>query len=132
MDFIPTQRNENFLVNRGYLFLRERINPDGRIIWKCKEHGKLRLSCRKRIHTLNTEVIKEIGEHSNAPNPAEVDAKRAQAELRKEAATSQESTQMILANTFNGLHSSAIAKLPSFPNMKRMIQRNRNIAAGMF
>ena len=70
------------------------------------------------------------GEHTHAPDAAEVDAKRAMAMLFEQASSTVESTQLVLANTLSGLHSSAITHLPTTANMKRTIQHVRTVSAG--
>ena len=74
IDLIQTQRKEFYLVNKGYLFVKDKDLSDGRSFWKCKENGQSRKSCRVRLHCIDGQIIEEKGEHTHAPDAAEVDA----------------------------------------------------------
>ena len=131
MDLIQNQRKEFYLVNKGYLFVKDKDLSDGRSFWKCKENGQSRKSCRVRLHCIDGQIIEEKGEHTHAPDAAEVDAKRAQAILREQASTTVDPSQLVVANTLYGLGSSAVARMATTPNLKRTIQRVRTLSAGI-
>ena len=57
MDLIQNQRKEFYLVNKGYLFVKEKDLSDGRSFWKCKENGQSRKSCRVRLHCIDYTTL---------------------------------------------------------------------------
>ena len=82
MDIIYNRKGKVlYLVHEGYLFIKEREVEDGRTFWKCTETGKKRKYCKVRLHCKEGQIMQVKGEHTHAPDAAEIDAKRTMAML---------------------------------------------------
>ena len=82
--------------------------------------------CRGRLHLNGDAIIKYVGEHNHAGDASKTPVLMALQALRERAATTQEPTQTIIAETTTNIPDSSSAQLPSKSCLKRTIQRKRN------
>ena len=66
-----------------------------------------------------------FGAHCHAPDPAREEIAIARDKITRRAATTQESSHLIVTNETNRLSASAAASLPSREALKRAVQRER-------
>src|SRR5882724_6890319 len=127
LEFVKSQKGKDQLEFKGYLYTRDRIHGE-KTYWKCTEFNTHK--CLGRIHTIEEEVVKEVGKHNHEKRNAEIATKRVLAEIKEKAETEPETPQQILASVSAGMSAAVAAKLPKVSLLKRTIQRKRQQASG--
>jgi hypothetical protein len=89
--------------------------------WICEKKG----FCRAKVHVSNDRVISAVGEHTHEPVINAVKASVVIDDLRREAETSQNSTQNLIRDAVANKDDGVVAALPSRATMSRRLQRVR-------
>lgn len=120
-----TEKKKLCLVVDGFLFIRDK-EYKGKCYWLCNNYYRTD-NCKARIHTnkINGEIIKVIGDHNHAANANNVGVKRCMADLKEKAETTNDSTQLVIANCSATITNAVKPHLPSVPSMKRSVRRVR-------
>ncbi|GAB0098461.1 hypothetical protein DMENIID0001_141990 [Sergentomyia squamirostris] len=74
LNFVKSQMGTDMLVDEGYVYCKNKV-LNGKTFWKCTLYKSS--SCRGRVHTFNSEVVKRVGTHTHDPNEVEVRAREA-------------------------------------------------------
>ena len=80
--------------------------------------------CRGQIHVMNND-IEITGNHDHVPNPAKIEMKLSLSEVRRSSSQSRDTPRLIIQETQAELSEEAVAELPSYSSVQRMIQRKR-------
>ena len=80
--------------------------------------------CRGQIHVMNND-IEITGNHDHVPNPAKIEMKQSLSEVRRRSSQSRDTPRLIIQETQATLSEEAVAELPSYSSVQRMIQRKR-------
>lgn len=83
------------------------------------------MKCSGRLQSVGIVVKKEV-EHSHAPNPAYVYARKIVQEVKRSARDTAENPQNIVANVCSDVSAVVISQLPEFANLKRLVRLERN------
>ena len=122
--FTTTKRGKPKLILEGFGYVQDKRGSNGMVYWRCEKRDTL--NCRGRVKTSDGgDVVFAPSAHCHAPDPAKEEIAIARDEIRRRAATTQESSHLIVTNETNRLSASAAASLPSRKALKRAVQRER-------
>ncbi|KAI6655701.1 hypothetical protein LOD99_1841 [Oopsacas minuta] len=108
-------------TNRGaYVYTVQKRIGDV-VHWQCEERG----TCKARIHTQDTEIVKRTSEHTHAPDEQAVSCCETKLGIKRKARESQDSTHHIVGESLQTASEGTAAKLPKLDSLKRTIQRQR-------
>src|SRR5690349_3986394 len=96
LEYISRIRDHLKLCSSGCLYIKDKCNENGIIFWICDESKKFR--CPALVHTTNEQIVKRIGEHNHAGDAAGIQAKKTVEEMKRAAATTQESTHRVVGH----------------------------------
>src|SRR6185436_16817243 len=132
VDFIETQKRKRDgskgrkACSQGYFYIFERNSTlDLELsFWQCER-------CKCRVHIRRDRIvnISNIG-HNHAPDSSRKQMLESIIRLKESAGTTQETTQLILANSVQGLTEAAAGQLPTERSLKRTVQRTRSRRQG--
>lgn len=122
LEFVQSNRGKQLAVFNNYVYRKDRQYKDT-LFWKCVKYDSVK--CSGRLHSVGNVVKKEV-EHSHAPNPADVSARRIVEEVKRTARDTTENPQNIVANVCSDVPAVVISQLPEFANMKRLVRLERN------
>ena len=92
--------------------------------WHCVE----RKTCRARIHTNGTNVLKKTNEHTHEPNSKIFHCNVVKAGIKRKAADTQETTHSIVVSEISKLDEKSAVYPPRLDSLKRTICRSRKRA----
>ena len=110
----------------GFIYIKEKLSKDQeRQFWRCRFVG----SCKARMHTkVSTgEILKSIGVHSDEANPAAIEIARKRTELKKRAASTQETPLQLIENVFASTTEAERLILPSCDTLAKDANRSRRV-----
>ena len=104
--------------HEGYSYI---INKESgnKVIWCCRNSG------RGRLHTMNGQVIKAVGEHNHEPIHSVREVIEARTKMNTAAKQTVRTTHDIVADGVAKLSDHGITSLPGLQNLKRTVQRIR-------
>ncbi len=105
----------------GYLYRQDRLLSNGTESWRCP-----RKDCTGRIHCTGAQVL-IVAEHNHVPDPAEVEVKMSICTVRQRATTSRDTPRLLIQQSQTTLSQEAVAVLPKYKSVQKMIQRKRKI-----
>ena len=118
--FTTTEKGKPCVVANGYTYTKHRIYNDVHQ-WYCVE----RTSCRARIHTIGTEVIKTTSEHTHGHNSKLFHCNEVKAGIKRKAAETQEPTHSIVFSKITKFDEESAVFLPKLDILKRTVCRAR-------
>lgn len=123
MEFSKSERGKDKLVLDGYMFTKEKVGSDDKIIWKCEVR-----TCRKRVHTSGQVVLHQMNEHTHAPIHGKSVVAVARHEMKQHAEASEEPTRQVMQHALQQVPVEYAHLLPSNDSLRRGIRRQRNEA----
>lgn len=117
---INSQKRKPHLLHEGFRFRCDRILTDGSESWRC-----IMKNCPGRMRASPQDEVFVVNEHNHSPNPGQNEVLKIVAEIRRRAATTNESPSEIIKRASAGLPSDVVKNLPALANAQRMIQRQR-------
>ena len=123
LKFTTTEKGKPCILENGYTYTKHRVY-NGTFQWHCVE----RKSCRARIHTNGTSILKKTNEHTHEPNSKIFHCNEVKAGLKRKAADTQEPTHSIVASEISKLGEESAVYLPRLDSLKRSICRSRRRA----
>lgn len=122
MEYVLSEKGKPKIVKDGYLYNRDKV-LNNKTFWKCEKFAVFK--CRARLHTVNENIVKFLGDHNHAADVAGVKARQVVNSVKQQAANTQESCQQLVSTAVVGVSSAVAARLPSKNTMKRTIRRIR-------
>lgn len=123
LTYVPSQRGELQLLDRGFLYAKERPSPNGlKIYWKCIYEPQ---KCKGRVHTQDEEVVYRTKNHkcdSRSETPA---VKRTIDQVKEMAKTSDSPPSKIIAQAVRNLPDSVSINLPNNSALRQVVHRAR-------
>lgn len=87
---LETQRGGNYFADDGYLFVKQKTNLAGTIIyWQCIEY-RTALKCPARISTKNGIVQTRKNSHICKASPTKIEVKTFNSEVKQRAISTNE------------------------------------------
>lgn len=120
MEKTVSQKQKDHLLHAGYRLRRDRILADGSISWRCS-----RKDCSGRIKVSDTDDVVVVTEHNHASDPAQNEATKVVAEIRRRAVTTVERPRQIIQQSAAGVSLEVASHLPEYTASQRTIQRQR-------
>ncbi|CAF1296683.1 unnamed protein product [Adineta steineri] len=121
---METSHGNPMFEHEGYLYIISKESVD-KIIWCCRNYRHRQ--CRGRIHTINGQVTELVGNHNHEPVHSAGEVAEARTQMVHAAKQTINTTHNIVANGVSNLSDRAIASLPNLQNLKRTVQRNRQM-----
>lgn len=119
---IKTTQNNNKIVFNNYQYLKDREN--GEIsYYKCEYFKKFK--CRGRIHVVDENVVKEVGDHNHPSDKSKYLADEVVNQIKVKAVETKENPREILREISTDVSFPIAAKLPSMQLLKKTISRKR-------
>ena len=115
---METSKGKPICEHEGYSYI---INKESgnKVIWCCRN------SRRGRLHTMNGQVIKVVGEHNYEPIHSVREVIEALTKMNTAAKQTVRTTHDIVADDIAKLSDHGITSLPRLQNLKRTVQRIR-------
>ena len=123
LEFSTTEKGKPCLMENGYTYTKHRVYKDT-FQWHCVE----RKTCRARIHTNGTNVLKKTNEHTHELNSKIFHCNVVKAGIKRKAADTQETTHSIVVSEISKLNEESAVYLPRLDSLKRPICRSRKRA----
>ena len=114
-----SQKGENHETHEGFIYRLDRILSNGAESWRCVEKKG-----RGQIHVMKND-IHITGNHYHVPNLAKIEMKLSLSEVRRRSFQLRDIPRIIIQETHATLREEAVAELPSYTSVQRMIQRKR-------
>ncbi|KAI6656060.1 General transcription factor II-I-like [Oopsacas minuta] len=115
---IRTIRGGKKMMEGDYMFTVQRRIGDV-VHWQCEERG----TCKAKIHTKGTEIVKCTSGHTRATDEQTVSCCETKVGIKRKARESQDSAHHILDESLQTASESTAAKLPKLDSLRRTIQR---------
>ena len=114
----------------GYYYVKVKKLASGADAWECEKRrgtgtGAQSSQCKARLHVKDDAIVKEIGEHSHAPDGTRKEVLTAKTAIKRHAQSSQDTAQHIITSTMQGLSQEAATQLPHIRSIRRGIRRER-------
>lgn len=119
--FVHSEKSKKKLFFEGHLFYKDRENLN-KVYWKC-EHFKSK--CKARAITKDNVIVKHTNMHNHIADAGHVEAQKVVSDIRNAAVVSCDTPNYIVASISGRINQSVAAKLPSVPNLKRVIVNAR-------
>lgn len=121
---ILSKRLRDKFESNGYLYVFDKSSKIDQSIqfWRCERKD----DCRARIHVLNGNILKVIGNHSHESSAARVESCKVITQIKRRATTTVEGTAQIVNECVQTLSQAAQATLPNHDALKKVIRRKRN------
>lgn len=111
--------------SNGYCYVFDKLSAcSTKEFWRCEQKNN---GCKRRIHTSEGIIVKEIHQHSHDSNAAKVEADVVRGKMKIRAGETMEQTSQIINICLNdgNLSQAAQAALPKNQALKKMIRRKR-------
>ncbi|CAF2781682.1 unnamed protein product [Rotaria sp. Silwood2] len=121
MQKLITEKGKAMLLHESYIYTVERTTTT-KLIFRCQNRD-----CKARCHTnLSMDAfLSQPTSHSHAPQPDRIPAIQLQNEIKARAATTDESTSLILHSSLRTYPLSAAGALPKNDTLMLTIRRQR-------
>ena len=121
---LHSKKDKPKFAHEGFLYVFDKKSKRDQSIsfWRCERKNE----CKARIHTMNTEVIKEINEHSHGSSLASVEVALVKSAVRSRAALSREQPSAIVNSCIENASQAAQAFSSGDDAMKQIVRRMRN------
>lgn len=119
MERFTSQKKKPQIALNGYFYRLESVLKSGKQSWRCVG-GK----CKGRIHVSGNEAD-HVADHNHTPDPALQEGRICVSKLREKAAASHDLSRQIIQETQSNLSQEAVAKLPKYRSLQKIVQRKR-------
>ena len=110
------------LVEGGFIYGKQRVIGDV-THWQCEK----RESCKARIHTKGTLIIKRTNEHLHDADMTHVRNLEVKVGIKRRARESNDPVHHIVGDELEDAATETVIKLPKIDSLKRTIRRERQI-----
>ncbi len=115
---METVKGKPIFEHHGYLYIVNKESGD-KVIWCC--HNYRHDQCRGRLHTINGQVVKTVGDHNHEPSNSSAEVIVARTTMSNAAKQKSDTTHNIVADGISKLSDHAISSLPDLRNIKRTV-----------
>ena len=106
---------------RGFAYRLDRTLKSGIKSFRCVNRD-----CKGRIH-VEGDVTTVREQHNHVPDPAGMEVKHLQSEVRQRATTSHDTPRLIIQESQANLTDEAVAKMPQYKTLQRTVQQKRKV-----
>lgn len=99
MQFVKSAKDNNLLINDGFLYSREKIPTNEKTMWKCVENKNGSLKCCAKV-----QIVKVLRVHSHPPDPAKIKSKEIHANIKQSTNIGLSTHLPLLQKVTNILH----------------------------
>ena len=110
------------LVEGGFIYGKQRVIGDV-THWQCEKRD----SCKARIHTKGTVIIKRTNEHLHDADMTHVCNLKVKVGIKRRARDSNDPVHHIVGDELEDAATETVIKLPKIDSLKRTIRRERQI-----
>ena len=143
MEYVETSKDKQKIVFSGYYYVKVKKLASGADAWECEKRrgtgtGAQSSQCKARLNVKDDAIVKEIGEHSHAPDGTHKDVLIAKTAIKRHAQSSQDTAKHIITSTMQGLSQEAASAIASHSKYstrnttRTSIKRTSNAGGSLF
>ena len=125
METVLSVRGKNKVVERGFIYIKNKVLADNTIVYECQL--RRRGECNAKIHVLDEVIVRRMHGHHHAPDNSEVEVTKVRNVLKRVAVSTEEPPIQILANNTLNMSEEAASKMPRISVLCRTIRKQRQV-----
>ncbi len=129
MNFITSTKGKPMLIDRGYLYVRQKDLANNAVSWECTERRKM--VCKAKLKIQNDAIIDRVNDHTHAPNQTKVAVAEVRATMKRRAETTLDAPHRIISEGLAHASAAVAVNIPRMENIRRAVRRYRDGNAGL-